>query len=445
MKSLELRRNDILEKTRDLQPDLFHNLFFQTAKKFKDKEYIYSEQKSWTYDEVSTASKKFAASMHKLGVQNKQSVSIIFPNFPELVISKIGISLLGLVAVPLNYRLNAIEFSYLIRQSDSSYIITIDKWKNFDYIASLKEICPEVFEGKISDKFPHLKKIIVFSPEGNKYDGTYDLYNLINAVDESESEEITTMLLASDEVKVEDTSDIMYTSGTTALPKGVLVSHEMMWRAALGSCLSRGYQEGRRIYVPIPLYHCYGYIVGLVGATMVGGCIIFQDDFDEHSAIELIRKSQADDMLCVPTIAIRLLRAFKAQKATINLNAMYCAGAEVPITLWQDLKNELKIKELITGYGMTELAGGVLQTDPQDDISFLSKYVGRTIPGGHVGLAELNGYNIEFRIRDIDTREFLPHGEEGELVVRGPLVTKGYYNNVNETLEAIKDGHVKYG
>ena len=309
MKSLELRRNDILEKTRDLQPDLFHNLFFQTAKKFKDKEYIYSEQKSWTYDEVSTASKKFAASMHKLGVQNKQSVSIIFPNFPELVISKIGISLLGLVAVPLNYRLNAIEFSYLIRQSDSSYIITIDKWKNFDYIASLKEICPEVFEGKISDKFPHLKKIIVFSPEGNKYDGTYDLYNLINAVDESESEEITTMLLASDEVKVEDTSDIMYTSGTTALRKGVLVSHEMMWRAALGSCWSRGYQEGRRIYVPIPLYHCYGYIVGLVGATMVGGCIIFQDDFDEHSAIELIRKSQADDMLCVPTIAIRFTKS----------------------------------------------------------------------------------------------------------------------------------------
>lgn len=445
MNSLEIKRNNAREQTRDLQPDLLHNLFFSTARKFSEEDFIYFNDRYWKYNETRKVVQKLSAGMHKLGIETKEKASIIFPNYPELIISKLSASLLGLIAVPLNYRLGAHEFEYLIRQSDSSYIITIDKWRNSDYIAMLKQICPEIFEGKTSSKFPNLKKIIIYSPEGNKYEGTYDFYDLIDAVNEEEAQDLTDTFLASKEIALTDSSDIMYTSGTTALPKGVLVSHDMMWRAALGSCLNRGYEQGRRIYVPIPLYHCYGYIVGLVGAVMVGGCIILQEDFEENDAIHIIKKSKADDILCVPTIAIRLLRAAKSTNAKLELNAMYCAGAEVPITLWQELKDELNIQELITGYGMTELAGGVMQTDPYDDISFLTRYVGKIIPGGHVGLPELQGHNIEFRIRDIVSREFLPKGSEGELVCRGPLVTEGYYKKEKETTEAIEDGWLNTG
>lgn len=446
MKSLAERRKAVGLMTGNSQPDLYHNLFFQKAQQYAKEGFIYSDSTSLTYEETSKAVKKFAFSLYKLGFNEKQqNVSLIFPNYAELVISKLSTSVLGQVAVPLNYRLNKNEMSYLINQSDSDYIITIDKWRSSDYINMLRDICPEVFEGKVSQQFPHLKKIIVYSPERHKYEGTYDFYELINAADEHEAEQFVAETLNAQNVHIEDLSDIMYTSGTTSHPKGVLVTHDMVWRVALGTCINRGYQEGRRIYVPIPLYHCFGYIIGLIGATMVGGAVILQDDFDEVEALKLIRKFSVDDMLCVPTIAIRLLKAFKSQDEPLQLDAMYCAGAEVPITLWEELKYVAKIKELITGYGMTELASGVLQSDPEDDISYLVNFVGKTIPGGHVGLEELNGNNIEFKIRDNDTREFLSFGKEGELVCRGPITTKGYYNKSYETKATVQDGWLNTG
>lgn len=430
----------------NLQPDLYHKLFFHKAEQYANEGFIYSEPQSLTYEETSKVVRKLAYSLSGiLDVQADSKVSFIFPNYAELVISKLSTSLLGHVAVPLNYRLNKNEMSYLIHQSDTSYIIMIDRWRSSNYIEMLREICPEIFEGKVSEAFPLLRKIIVYSPEGKKYEGTYDFYDLIHAADEAEAEKFTAETLKNQIIPVDALSDIMYTSGTTSHPKGVLVTHDMVWRVALGTCINRGYQEGRHIYVPIPLYHCFGYIIGLVAATMVGGAVVLQDDFDEVQALELIAKYNVDDMLCVPTIAIRLLKAYKAQNEKLDLKAMYCAGAEVPISLWEELKYTIGIQELITGYGMTELASGVLQTDPEDELSYLVNFVGKTIPGGHVGLEELNGCNIEFKIRDIDSREFLPPGKEGELVCRGPIVTKGYYKKLVETEEALENGWLNTG
>lgn len=446
LKSLAERRKAVALMTENLQPDLFHNMFFQQVERYGEQGFIYSKSTSLTYAQTSIAVKKFALGLQKLGLgESKVNVSLVFPNYSELVISKLSTSALGQVSVPLNYRLNQHEMGYLVAQSDSTYIITIDKWRNMNYIEMFKALCPEVFEGKKSARFPNLDKIIVFSPEGHRYAGTFDFYDIINTQDESEAEKFMDNVLQNLTIDIEEISEIMYTSGTTSKPKGVLVTHNMTWRAALGSCINRGYQEGRRIYIPIPIYHCFGYIVGLIGATLIGGSVILQDDFDETEALELMKDFKADDMLCVPTIAIRLLKAYRSTKEKVHLPAMYCAGAEVPITLFEDLKNDLGIQELITGYGMTELAGGVLQTDPEDDVQFLVNYVGKTIPGGHVGLEELNNNSIEFKVRDIDTRAFLPFGREGELVCRGPIVTKGYYNKPEETNEAIVDGWLNTG
>lgn len=446
LESIIKRREAVSRLIGDSQPDLYHKLFFQKAEQYANKGFIYSEPLNLTYYETSEAVKKLAYSLSRLvDVKTDSKVSFIFPNYAELIISKLSTSLLGHVAVPLNYRLNKDEMGYLINQSDTSYIIMIDRWRNSNYIEMLREICPEVFEGKVSEAFPFLHKIIVYSPEGKKYKGTYDFYDLIHSVDESEAEKFVAETLQNQMISVDALSDIMYTSGTTSHPKGVLVTHDMVWRVALGTCINRGYQKGRRIYVPIPLYHCFGYIIGLVAATMVGGGVILQDDFNEEQALELIAKYKVDDMLCVPTIAIRLLKAYKAQNKKLNLEAMYCAGAEVPISLWEELKYTIGIQELITGYGMTELASGVLQTDPEDHISYLVNFVGKTIPGGHVGLEELKGYNIEFKIRDIESRAFLPPGKEGELVCRGPIVTEGYYKKPVETEEAIEGGWLNTG
>lgn len=160
-----------------------------------------------------------------------------------------------------------------------------------------------------------------------------------------------------------------------------------------------------------------------------------------------MERHEATDILCVPTIGLKLVEAQQQLPRDLSkLQSMYCAGAEVSQQMWQDIKNQLKIKELNTGYGMTECAAGVLQTDPDDDITYLSKYVGRIIPGGHVGLEELKGKNISFKIGDLETGESLSPGQAGELVCKGPLVTSGYYNKEKETAETIdQEGWLKTG
>jgi fatty-acyl-CoA synthase len=441
MESVEMRRKKFQDISKKWNPEPIHELFLKQTEKYKENVYIIGEEQSWTYSETRNLSIKLAASLIDLGVKKGEHIALIFPNYPEFIFSKLGSAIAGGVTVPLNYRLKRDELSYLISQSDSSYIITLDRWNHFDYVSILKELCPEVFEGEESSKFPNLKRIIVYSPEGKKYQGTTDFYELINSKTNDQSNEFLIWYMEDSNNHVSDVTDltdIMYTSGTTSLPKGVLVTHDMIWKSALGTSISRGYREGRRIFVPIPFYHCFGYIVGVVGTLMVGGCIIIQRDFEEFEALSIIEKHRAEDILCVPTIGLRMLNAFRTKEFDIaSLKSMYCAGSEVPAHIWKSLKEEMRIEELNTGYGMTEIAAGALQTDPTDELLFLNKYVGRPIPGGHVGLKELNGKNIEFRVTDIDTGEVLPIGKEGELICRGPMVTKGYYNKPEETEKTI--------
>ncbi|KGR90153.1 hypothetical protein CD30_12930 [Ureibacillus massiliensis 4400831 = CIP 108448 = CCUG 49529] len=444
MISLNDRRKSFLSKSKNWLPEPIHKFFFKMADQYKDNDFIIDENKTLTYKDVMVQSKQLGAALFSIGLQKGEHVALISPNYGEFIVSKLGVAVAGGVLVPLNYRLKKEEFSYLINQSDSSYVITLDVWNSTDFISMLKELCPEVFQGESSIEFPKLKKIIVFSPQGKKYPGTIDFNDLISSI---ESEQAGNMLKDLPEQNVNDITDIMYTSGTTSFPKGALITHNMIWRSAFGSCINRGYQESRRIFVPIPFYHCFGYIEGIIAVSMVGGTLITQINFNESEALDLMEAKEADDILCVPTIAIKILHEQRAKpRRNLKFSAMYCAGAEVSIALWKDLKAVFNINELITGYGMTECAAGVLQTSPEDDISFLSKYVGHVIPGGHLGIKELCGNNIQFKVKDLETGEDCPIGKAGELVCRGPLVTNGYYKKPEDTAKAFdEDGWLKTG
>lgn len=444
MVSLKSRRKTFEIKSKEWSPEPVHELFFQMANQYKNSEFIICEEKSWSYSDVEDFSKRFGAGLIDLGLKKYDHVALIFPNYAEFIFTKFGASAAGGITVPINYRLKKEEFAYLINQSDSSFIVTVDEWNEINYVSILKQLCPEVFKEEQSERFPKLKEIIVFSPKGKKYSGTTDFYELIFSSERDRAGRVISNIPKS---QVTEVTDIMYTSGTTSMPKGVLVTHDMIWRSALGSCLNRGYQEGRRIFIPIPFYHCFGFIEGIIAGSMVGGSLILQINFNGSKALDLMEQHEATDILCVPTIGLKLVEAQQQLPRDLSkLQSMYCAGAEVSQQMWKDIKNQLKIKELNTGYGMTECAAGVLQTDPNDDITYLSKYVGRIIPGGHVGLDELEGKNISFKVRDLETGDILSHGQSGELICKGPLVTNGYYNKEKETAEAIdREGWLKTG
>lgn len=447
MDVLNERRQSLTRKSIDWTPKPIHQFFFEMADRYLNNDYIVTERKTWSYQEIQDEVLKLALSLYELGIQKGDHVAVILPNYPEFIIAKLASTTIGAVTVPINFRLKQEELKYLINQSKTSYLTVIDEWNSFNFIDAIRELSPEVFEGKPSAVFPNLKKLIVLSPEGKKYTGTLDLHELISSSNKQEALTLTTALQHERNIDVNDITEIMYTSGTTSLPKGVLVTHEMLWRSAYGSCLNRGYQEGRRIFVPLPFYHTFGFVEGVLASMYTGAAVIPQVEFNGNEATYLIEKFKADDVVCVPTIGLKLVEAQRENPRDLSsLNAMYCAGAEVSVTLWQEIKDELGIDELITGFGMTELAAGVLQTDPNDELSFLTDYVGKTIPGGHFGLKELNGNNIEFKIRDPETGECFNANRGGELICRGPLVTKGYYDKPKETAEAFtEDGWFRTG
>ncbi|WP_349729381.1 class I adenylate-forming enzyme family protein [Peribacillus frigoritolerans] len=441
MDVLNERRQSFAQKSVDWTPKPIHQFFFAMADRYQSSDYIVTERKTWSYRETHDEVLKLALSLYELGIKKNDHVALIFPNFPEFIISKLACSAIGAVTVPLNYKLKQEELKYLINQSKSSYLIVIDEWNSYNFIDAIEELSPEIFRGKPSDVFPNLKKIIVFSPNGTKYEGTLDLDELMSSSDKQVALPLITAIQHERNIDVNDITDIMYTSGTTSLPKGVLVTHDMLWRSTYGSCLNRGFQEGRRTFIPIPFYHTFGLVEGVLASMFIGGAVIPQLEFNGDEAVFLIEKFKVNDVDCVPTIALKLVEAQRKNPRDLSsLKAMYCAGSEVSVTLWNELKDELQIDELITGYGMTELAAGVLQTDPNDELSYLTDYVGKTIPGGHFGLKELNGNNIEFKIRDPETGECFNAKRGGELICRGPLVTKGYYDKPKETAEAFTEG-----
>lgn len=418
--------------------------FDQLAEQFSDREFIYTSKKSYSYNEVKNMSDLLAKGLLKLGIKNREHVAVSMANYPEFIFLTFALAKIGAVKVPVNYRLRSDELSYILAQSDAVCLVIMDKLGNLDYLDILKSVCPEILEGKPCERFPLLRHIIIFSESGNvNYMEALSFNDVIE-----QGKELSDSELADAQSKYPDeVVDILYTSGTTGKPKGVMVTHDNLWRSAYGSCLNRAFEDGRRIFIPIPYYHVFGYVEGILAGSLVGGCIIPQIAFDAVEALRLIQDGKANDMLCVSTVAINLINCPELKNFNLScLRATYCAGTPTPLWTWQRIQDELGLTELNTGYGMTEVCAGSMQTAPGDSIDVIANRVGRQMPGGSSGLPEFDYKHTEYKVIDPYTGKNLPAGSEGELACRGNIVTKGYYNKPLETNEVIdKDGWLRTG
>jgi fatty-acyl-CoA synthase len=239
--------------------------------------------------------------------------------------------------------------------------------------------------------------------------------------------------------------DMLYTSGTTGSPKGVLVTHDAVLRTAFASALTRAYEDGRRILFSLPCYHMFGYIEGLLSAMYVGGAIIPQTKFSSGSYLEGIQRYRATDILCVPTMAVALLEdPCRGDYDLSSLNAILCGSAPAPVWLWNAIEAEFGVSEIVTGYGMTECGGAMTLTRPEDDLALTSETVGRPKLAGCAAVAGTDEL-VVYKTLDPESGEELPPGAEGELVSQGPTVMLRYWNRPAETAAALKDGWLHSG
>jgi fatty-acyl-CoA synthase len=399
------------------------------AAEFPTRPYVINDTQTWTYSDIQAWSERLAAGLLAAGVQPGDHVAMLMANHPEFVAVKFAISRVGAVAVPINFLNRRDELGYVLRQSDAVLLVTMDSFRGLDYLGFLDELAPGWVEQSGGTAFPRLKQVVVFPASGQAVRaGAKALGSLGDGA--APWQAITHPGPASN-------SDIIYTSGTTGSPKGVMLSHDMMLRAAFGSAWGRAFEDGRRVLFSLPMYHVYGYVEGLLSVLFVGGAIVPRLKFDAVDTLEAVARHGVNDLLLIPTMTLALIDELKSRPYALDrLHAVLSSGGRSPAYIWQDIVDHLRPLEITTGYGMTEVTASSTVTRPDDPMSRLLSTNGRLRDVGPAGAGGPDGKLVVYRVVNPDTGQDVALGDIGELLARGPGVTAGYYNKSEATAEA---------
>lgn len=388
------------------------------ARHFAERPYVITDALTLTYGQVRRRSQRIAGALRDLGVGKGDHVALVLANFPDFVAIKYAIARVGATCVPINYLNRRDELGYVLRQSDARLLITMDRFRGLDYLKALDELAPGWAQGGGGGAFPLLCKVIVFPTSGEPLrEGATPFSALTQSV---------ASFAGLPDADPHAVSDIIYTSGTTGAPKGVMLTHDMLLRAAFGSVYGRAFDDAWRVAFSLPMYHVYGYVEGMLTVPFVGGAIIPQLQFDAAATLDAIETHRADDVLLVPTMTRMALDEQRARPRPLKtLRAVLSSGQRSPASVWPEIFELLHPAEVTTGYGMTEVTATTTLTRPDDAHA-------RLTTNGRVRDAAL----VDYRLVDPDTGRVCEAGEIGELMAKGPGVTAGYYKNPEATRQA---------
>jgi fatty-acyl-CoA synthase len=412
----------------------------QVADRYGDRPLVVTDDRTVSYREADEWSTRLADGLVALGVKPGEHVGIVMANYLEFVPVKFAIAKAGAVAVPMNFLYRREEWQYVLAQSECCVLVTMTGFGGLDYLEMLDQMAPGWDAGESSEHLPLLRDVIQFPAEREPRPGVRTLADLEELGRGNAG--------ASDEIVVDPRSvgDILYTSGTTGSPKGVLIVHDAPLRTAYASALTRAFDDGWRTLFSLPCYHMFGYVEGLLAVTMVGGSVVLQTKFDPREYLRGIEAHEAVDILCVPTMTVALLEHPEAKTFDLStLTAVLSGSAPGPAWLWQRVARDLGATEIVTGYGMTETGGAQTLSLPEDSYELTATTVGRPKLAGSAGIAERGGALTEYRAVDPLTATPLPDGEEGELVSRGPTNMLGFWNKAEESALGLRENWVFSG
>jgi fatty-acyl-CoA synthase len=413
------------------------------AAEFPDRPMVITDDRTVSFTEVAEWSRLLADGLVALGVRPGDHVGLLLANHLEFAPLKFAVARAGAVAVPFNYLYRADELAYVLRQSRCVALITMSGFGQLDHLGMLDTIAPGWVGGR-AEFLPDLRVVVTLPTDGRTRDGVLTVDQL-STLGEAHPD---THRAALDGTRAEDRAhrlgDILYTSGTTGSPKGVMLSHDAALRTAYASALTRAFEDGRRILFSLPCYHMFGYVEGLLAATVVGGAVVPRTTFDPADYFAGIERHRATEILCVPTMTVGLLEhPDRRTRDLSSLFAMLSGAAPAPVRLWEKVRDELGVTEVTTGYGMTECGGAMTMTRPEDGLQRHSATVGRVKMAGVAGLP--GGDLCAYRAVDPNTGEALADGVEGELVSRGPTHMLGFWDKPEETAAALRGGWLHSG
>lgn len=439
-------------------PATLSDFLSRAAAEYGNRPFVLTDERTLSYAEADAWAGELADGLAALGVRPGERVGMLMANYLEFVPVKFAIARAGAVAIPFNYLYRQDELGYVLRQSGCNVLVTMTSFSGLDYLQMLDAIAPGWPAGPTAE-LPDLRRVVLLDTgvpgeeavpdiggaDGPGHGGVLDVAGLaalgrrnLGAADASA-------------VTPGSPGDILYTSGTTGLPKGVVVSHDAVLRTSYASALTRAYQDGRRILFSLPCYHMFGYVEGLLSVMFVGGAIIPRTAFSPADYFASIERHRATEILAVPTMTVALLEYPGLAGCDLSsLTAILSGAAPAPVWLWHKVRAELGVTEITTGYGMTECGGAMTLTLPEDPLEFHSATVGRPKLAGAAGLdpgvdAQRGGDLCVYKTVDPVTGEDLPDGTEGELASTGPTHMLGYWNKPEETAQALRAGWVYSG
>jgi fatty-acyl-CoA synthase len=398
------------------------------AAAFPDRPYVVTDDRNYSYAEIRAWSERIAQGLAEAGIRPGDHVAMVMANYPEFVAAKFAIARAGAACVPVNFLNRRDELAYVLKQSDAKLLITMDRFRGLDYLKALDELVPGWETQGGGEALPELKRVVVFPTSDAPVREGAESFASLGA-----SGKAWTPLQDRDPAAM---ADMIFTSGTTGSPKGVMLTHDMLLRTACASAYARAFDDGWRILFSLPMYHVYGYVEGLLPALFVGGAIIPQLQFDAAATLAAVSRHQATDILLVPTMTLVLLEELKRRSYDLSsLVAVISSGQRSPAAIWPEIRELFGKVELTTGYGMTEVTATTTATRPDDPFERLLTN-GRMRDAGPSGDPSLGGRLVVYRLVDPETGRVLPPDEVGELMARGPGVTAGYYKRPDDTAKA---------
>jgi fatty-acyl-CoA synthase len=445
---IDSRRQELRERFAEWVPRTLHERLDDCAAQYGTRPFVITDERTVSYAETADWARRLADGLAAVGVRPGDRVGMVMANYLEFVPLKFAISRAGAVAIPFNYLYRRDELGYVLAQSRCNVLITMTGFMGLDYQGMLDEIAPGWDGGGEPElaALPDLRRVVLLSTDDRHRDNVMEVDGLARLGDDHAGRAVDGLAWP------EDVGDILYTSGTTGSPKGVMVTHDAVQRTGYASALTRAYEDGRRVLFSLPCYHMFGYVEGLLSVMFVGGAIIPQTTFSPVGYLNGVQQHGATDILCVPTMAVAIIEHPDLKQYDLStLNAILCGSAPAPVWIWEKFRDDLGISEIVTGYGMTECGGAMTLTLPEDPLELSSSTVGRPKLAGAAGLPEavLPGFGgdlCHYLTVDPLTGERLADGAEGELASFGPTTMTGYWGKPEETAAVLSpDGLLRSG